>query len=477
MNYAEHIANLKATREQKSARMKELHALAAAEGRTLNTAEDEEFETLESELKSIDKDIARTERLKGIEDAEKATAKPVDTTAKTKAVATETGIKTVQAKDTTKLDQGIAFARYARVKAVAHTGMLSGIRDEAEVAKRLYPQDEKLVSAIVERAAVGAANTLTGNGSWAGNLINEGGAAFADFVEFLRPRTLLGQISDRLRRLPFDTPVLIQSSGGSSNWVKEGGMKPLTKWTYSRTKLAPLKVATIAAATKETLMRASVAADALLRDELARAVGTTIDTTFVSDDPDSQDESPAGLFDGVQEATLTGDGTVKGIRCDIAEMMKLLLADNLSLSGAFWIMPETLAVDLSLVANEVGAAAFPGIGPNGGTLAGLPVFTSQNVPTGSNGPVVALVKGDEIFLGDEGGIQVSMSDQATLVMDDAPTGNSTTPTGINASGQAVVSLWQTNSVAFLVERFVNWAKRRNEAVVWAEVNWSACSGS
>lgn len=477
MNYAEHIANLKATREQKSARMKELHALSAAEGRTLNTAEDEEFETLESELKSIDKDIARTERLKGIEDAEKATAKAVDTTAKAKAVATETGIKTVQAKDTTKLDQGIPFARYARVKAVAHTGMLSGIRDEAEVAKRLYPQDEKLVGAIVERSAVGAANTLTGNGAWAGNLINEGGAAFADFVEFLRPRTLLGQISDRLRRLPFDTPVLIQSSGGSSNWVKEGGMKPLTNWTYSRAKLAPLKVAAIAAATKETLMRASIAADTLLRDELARSVGTTIDTTFVSDDPAVTDESPAGLFDGVPQIGLGGDGTVKGIRCDIAEMMKALLADNLSLSGAFWIMPETLAVDLSLVTNEVGASAFPGIGPNGGTLAGLPVFTSQNVPTGSSGPVVALVKGDEIFLGDEGGIQVSMSDQATLVMDDAPTGNSTTPTGINASGQAVVSLWQTNSVAFLVERFVNWAKRRSEAVVWAEVNWSACSGS
>ena len=133
-------------------------------------------------------------------------------------------------------------------------------------------------------------------------------------------------------------------------------------------------------------------------------------------------------------------------------------------------MPETLAIDLSLVANEVGNAAFPGITPQGGTLAGLPVYTSQFMPTpDSNGQVVMLIKGDEIFLGDEGGIQVSMSDQASLIMDSAPSGSSTTPTAAQ-----MVSLWQTNSVGFLVERFINFQKRRAEAVVWAQVNWSAC---
>jgi hypothetical protein len=140
-------------------------------------------------------------------------------------------------------------------------------------------------------------------------------------------------------------------------------------------------------------------------------------------------------------------------------------------SGAFWVMPETVAIDLSLATNEVGAPAFPGITPNGGTLAGLPVFTSQYVPTDSDGPVVALIKGDEIFLGDEGGVQVSVSDQASLLMDNAPTMDSTTPTGASA----MVSMWQTNSVAFLVERFINWQKRRASAVVWAHVNWNACA--
>src|SRR5690606_36669026 len=134
---------------------------------------------------------------------------------------------------------------------------------------QVYPGDDQTAKAV-KREAVRAANTMSATS--AGDLINEGGAAFADFVEYQRERSVLGQISDRLRRLPFDTPVLVQGSAGSASWVKEGEAKPVTQWTYTRTKLVPLKVAAIAAATKEMLKRASVAGDTLIRDELTRAV-------------------------------------------------------------------------------------------------------------------------------------------------------------------------------------------------------------
>jgi HK97 family phage major capsid protein len=467
MNYAEHIANLQATREERSKRMKAVHQKAVDEGRTMDTAEREEFDTLKSEIKSIDADLVSTRELQQIEEAEKATAQPVDDSSKRKTKIAEKSVNTLQAKNTEKLEPGIAFARLARVKALAFTGQ-AGTRDEAQIAKNLYPGDDRLIQSMTQKAPVPAANTLSE--TWAGNLINEGGAAFADFVEYLRPRTLFGQVSGRFRRLPFDAPVLVQGSGGTAQWVKEGEAKPLTQWTYTRAKLVPLKVAAIAAATKETLMRASASADTFLRDELARAVGSRIDTTLISDDAAVTDEAPAGLLDGTSALTLSGDGSVAGIRCDIANFLKTLVGDNLSVSGAFWVMPETVAIDLSLATNEVGAAAFPGITPTGGTLAGLPVFTTQYVPEVTAGPVVALVKGDEIFLGDEGGIQVSVSDQATLQMDNAPTQSSVAPTATVG-----VSMWQTNSVAFLVERFVNWQKRRPAAVAWAYVNWDACA--
>lgn len=465
--FAEQIAALKATRAEKHDRMKAIAQKSIDESRSMDTGEAEEFDTLKAEVKRLDDDIKRLSELGD----DQATAKPVDDKAKREAPAdadTKGAIRApVQVKNTEKLAPGIGFARVARCKALAFLNHQS----VEQIAKSIYPSDEVLHKAVVNKAAVSAASTM--DATFAGNLVLDSGASFADFVEYLRPLTLLGQVSDRLRRLPFDTPVLIQGSGGAAKWVKEGNAKPLTEWTYTRTKLAPLKVAAIAAATKETLARASMAADTLLRDELARAVGARVDTTFI--DPDAvavTDEAPASILNGVAAITLSGGTTVADIRCDIATFLTAFADNNQSVSGAFWVMPERIAIALSLIVNEVGAPAFPGITPNGGTFAGLPVFVTGYADTDSNGSVVALVKGDEIFLGDEGGIQVSMSDQASLVMDNAPSMNSTTPTPAQ-----VVSMWQTNSVAFLVERFINWQRRRPEAVAWARVNWDACQGS
>jgi HK97 family phage major capsid protein len=456
--FANQVADLKATRTAKAAEMDAVARKAVDEARSMDTGEAEQFDTLSGVIKTLDENISRYTRLADMEASEKETAKPV-TTEKSGQIALGGADRLpVQVKNTQKLESGMGFARVARIKALAHL-------DHAEplqIAKSLYPDDQSLHAAMTTKAAVGAANTATA--TWAGNLILEGGGIFADFVEHLRARTVLGQIESRLRRLPFDTPVLVQGSAGVAKWTGEGKSKSLTQWTYTKTKLEPLKVATIAAATKETLRRASVAADALIRDELTMSIGTALDTTLVSTAAAVAGESPAGLRNGVTALTLTGDGSVEGIRQDISAFMIALVGNNLSIAGSFWIMPEIVAIHLSMATNVAGAAAFPGITPNGGTLAGLPVFTSQSVPAN----VVMLVKGDEIFLGDEGGIQVSISDQASLVMDDAPAQNSTT----GAPGATnLVSLWQTNSVGFLVERFVNFAKRRSAAVVWATVDW------
>lgn len=466
MSYAKQIADLQATRKAKADAMKALAEKASEQGRTMDTGEQEQFDELKAEVASIDKNIGNLRDLEAMEKAEAAdaaTAKAVSDEDKRKGAVTVTRTNHAEAKNTQKLEPGIGFARMARVKALARQDNVA----VDQVAKSIYPQDEKLIESLTQKAAVSAANT--DDAAWAGNLVLDRGAYFGDFVEFLRERSVVGQISSRLRNLPFDTQVLIQNTGGSAAWVAEGDAKPLTEWTYSKTKLAPLKVAAIAAATKEQLRRASIASDTLLRDELARAVNAAVDGTFVSDATAVSGESPAGIRQGVAALNLTGDGSVAGIRCDIATFLKELAGDNLSVSGAFWIMSEATAIDLSMATNEVGNAAFPGVTPTGGTLAGLPVFTSQYVADESDGPVVMLIKGDEIFLGDEGGIQVAMSDQASLVMDNAPTMNSTTPTAAQ-----VVSMWQTNSVAFLVERFINFAKRRSQAVVWANVNWNAC---
>lgn len=463
MTFAEQIAALVETRKEKAARMKEVAQQSAEESRSMDDAEAQEFDTLRDEIKRLDEDIARLKHLEDLERQDAATAKPAAEAARQNGSqpVINKGIEFSQAKDTQKVEPGVSFARFARVKLLSHTDS----QPAEVVARSLYPADERL-HAIV-KAPVEAANTQ--DPAWAGNLINEG-AAFADFVEYLRPRTLLGQIQPFLRNLPFDTPVLVQNTGGTASWVKEGEAKPVTKWSWARAKLVPLKVASIAAATEEQLRRASAAADMLFRDELARAVGATIDTTFA--DPGVApvtDESPGSIFNGVPPLTDHGDSGIIGARCDIATMMNAHNDANLNFDGLFWVMSGRNAIALSQMTNEIGNLAYPTVTPTGGTLAGFPVYVSNYAPTDSNGSFVALVKGSEIYIGDEDGFDVRVSREASLLMDSAPSMDSTEPTPAQ-----LVSLWQTNSVGFLVERIINWQRRRAQAVAWMNVSWDAC---
>lgn len=131
-----------------------------------------------------------------------------------------------------------------------------------------------------------------------------------------------------------------------------------------------------------------------------------------------------------------------------------------------------------MMVNPLGQPEFPGITADGGTFLGKPVITSEYVPSdydpdgagaGAAGALVVLVKASDIFFGDEGGVQVDFSREASLEMADNPTGSSVTPTG-----SSMVSMFQTNSVAFRAERALNWMKRRPEAVaVLASVAWGS----
>src|SRR5690606_20560140 len=77
--FAEQIASLKATREAKFDEMKSIAQKSVDEGRSMDTAEQEQFDTLQSEIKRLDDDVSR---LSVLADMDKASAKPVDATQK-----------------------------------------------------------------------------------------------------------------------------------------------------------------------------------------------------------------------------------------------------------------------------------------------------------------------------------------------------------------------------------------------------------
>ncbi|ASY68883.1 phage major capsid protein [Sinorhizobium fredii] len=445
---AEQIAALEASRQAKSARMADVMQKSVDEGRSTDASEQEEFDTLSAEVDAIDADL---KRFRALEKAQATSAKPVNKVETEKAGAEARNPAQVKVKQ--KLQPGIGFARLARIKALAKLDVVNPL----ELAKSLYGEDSDVVGVLKAAVSAGASTT------WAANLIGDETSIFADFIEFLRPQTILGRFGNggipSLRRVPFRTPLIGQTGGGSGYWVGEGKAKPLTAFDFSRTTLEPLKVANIAVVTEEVLRDSSPSSDGIVRDSLVAALRERLDTDFI--DPAkaaSAGVSPASITNGISAIASSGTDA-DAVRADIKALFQTFIDANNAPTSGVWIMSATMALALSLMTNALGQPEFPGITMNGGTLFGLPVITSEYVPTITGGSYVALVNAQDIYEADEGGIMVDMSREASLQMDNAPTMTSDSPTGTS-----VVSLWQTNSVGFRAERTINWARRRTSAV-------------
>lgn len=460
MNYAEQITAFEAKRASTFGRMEAIMQKAAEAGTTLDAAEQEEYDGAEQDLAAIDSHI---KRLRTLETNVAAKAIPV-AGGSTADASTSRGGASVTVKAQPKLAPGIEFARIAKC-----LGMAKGsVGDAFRIAEARYGSDANATGALkavslnggslgVEKAAVSAGSTASGN--WATNLVGDETGAYADFIEFLRPQTILGKFGQNgipaLRTVPFRVPLVAQTGGGAGYWVGEGAPKPLTSFNFSRTTLEPLKVANIAVLTEEVIRDSSPNAEVIVRDALRDALVERMDIDFI--DPAKAavaGVSPASITNGSTDDIASSGADADAVRLDVRSVFARFIAANNAPTAGVWIMSANTALALSLMVNPLGQREFPGIGMNGGTFEGMPAIISEYV-----GSVIILVNASDIYLADEGGIAIDLSREASLQMDNAPTNNSVTPTATT-----MVSMFQTNSVAFRAERTINWARRRPTSV-------------
>jgi hypothetical protein len=116
---------------------------------------------------------------------------------------------------------------------------------------------------------------------------------------------------------------------------------------------------------------------------------------------------------------------------------------------------------LSSRKNALGNREYPNVSMTGGDIDGVPLVVSNYVPAGTF--ILAFVS--EIYLADDGVVTIDISREATIIMDDDATA---TPTVAQ-----IQSMFQTNQLAIRAERYVNWKKRRPQAVAFLSgVDWS-----
>jgi hypothetical protein len=208
----------------------------------------------------------------------------------------------------------------------------------------------------------------------------------------------------------------------------------------------------------------SPSSETLVRDELARAVVGLMDTDFIRPSKAAvSNVSPAAITNGLTPGTPSGTDA-DAVRADLKALLSTFLVANQDPTNAVLILPNTLALALSLMRNSLGQREFPEMTMKGGVLEGLPAIASQYANVGSpGGNLVVIVNASDVFLSDDGGVSVDASREASLEMSDDPANDTGT----------VVSMFQTNQIAIRAERYINWAKRRAESVAYLDdVAWA-----
>jgi len=456
---AEQIAAFRQTREAKAARMQEIMDDAEEKGETLSADLKQEYEDLKTDLKEVDEHILR---LKDMETLNIQAAVVVNGSNQDNADSSRIPVPAPAAVRVQvlpkKLEPGIPFTRYVMCTAMASGNPMQAV--EIFKSRERWMQETPNVLDIL-KVAVTAGNTT--DAVWAGPLVNYQ-ILTEEFVEFLRPLTIIGRIPG-LTRVPFKIRIPRQTGGATVNWVGEGAPKPVTSLAFDSITMEFAKIAGIIVITEELARLSSPSAELLVRNDLAKAIVQFMDAQFV--DPTKAavaGVSPASITNGVTPVTATGT-TGAALRADIRTLISSFLTVNMQVASAVILMSQRLALSLGLMLNTLGQREFPDMGPNGGTLLGIPVVTSENIPSTGGSPAdgdpIIILSAQDILLADDGQVTIDASREASLQMETAPDSPATAST-------ILVSLWQQNQIGVRAERWINWAKRRSTAVAYIQ---------
>lgn len=344
---------------------------------------------------------------------------------------------------------GLAITRFVIARSLniarGESRSPTAAKDLLAMAQRRWGPTSMAVSLCKSAVAGGG----SGLGAWGSELADVASEAQI-FLDAVRPRTILGKMQG-LRRVPKNTPFARTATGATAYWTGQGRAARLSAGAFQRDKLAPLSLIGIQVLSQDLLEDSSPEAEEMVRSDLSGAVVELSDLSFI--DPTSAgvtDEMPASISYGAPSFAATGD-----LADDCERALSMLEG---TLETAVWVMHPRLAASIGLRSAGRGVAA--DLGARGGSLAGLPVLTSEAVPFDSDNGSIILVDAGGVLLLDDG-LRFSHALEDAIEMSDAPTGDAMTPTGATS----LVSLWQTESAAIKIVRRINWQRAREAGVV------------
>jgi hypothetical protein len=273
--------------------------------------------------------------------------------------------------------------------------------------------------------------------------------AMAEFGQVVDGLDLIGR--SRPVNVPAGVPFLGAVTAPTANWFAGGAAVPMSRALLSRDTMQPMQVGCLIVLTEDLLRASDARAEGLVLQMMTRSARIASDAAFISSSNGGDDATPASITNAATPISSSGD------LADDAEAA--IAAFGGSLATACWAMSPQLAAQAGLRANAGGAGA--DLGALGGTLAGLPCYTTEGMTHDSTGGELVLFDRSAVAVCDEG-YSIARSRHASLEFADNPTGNSTVPTTMQ---RKVVSLFQAGAQALLMVRRINFVLASPTAVV------------
>ena len=290
--------------------------------------------------------------------------------------------------------------------------------------------------------AVKAAATSTG-----GDDLVDGAIYYTieeSFIEALRSVSAFDAMSGSMRQVPLRMPIFA-TSGVVGAVVAEGGYAPVSELGLMGDGIEPAKAQALVVLSNSAFRTEHI--QSFLQRELTLAVGAATNAFFL----------PA--IAAVAADEVCSGSTAAHVFADVEKLL-----GHVSKTGAselFLVVGPDTAASLACK-NTNGVLAFADMSPNGGTLCGVRVLVSDQLPTDSDGHQVLLIDADGIAHA-PGGLNFERSTAATIRMSTEP-GTDIAP--------AEVNLFQNDLTAILANRTFGFeVVRANVAALLTAVQW------
>ena len=402
----------------------------------------------------------------------------------------------VQAKHMKTAPEGLLF-KHATAKFIAFAER----KHVNEVIAERYPDQMDVVKESfdhIQKTAVSPADTTTAG--WAAELVQNDVRGFLDTLRTTSVAAALASKSQTLNFGGYNSITVprrnpLSAAPTEPAWVGEGGVIPLTQFSFGSAVINRYKLAAITTMTKEIVERSTPAIEGIMRNALSEAYSVVLDNAMLSNAAAVAGVRPAGLRNGITTAAGNATGGSTSLIADLKGMLSYMQTNRTG-SRPVLLMNNQTRLSVAMLQSSLSEFLYRDE-ISQGRLLGMEVVSSDHVPTG----VVIMVDADALVTAFDAPT-FDVSDVATVTEANA---DRTAPTQVNTAtadaigaagtegtvlpdlgqhvtadgvtrvaGAGVVarSLWQTYSVGIRMVAPTSWAMLRpNSLVERTAVTW------